>query len=486
MTIPKKSFLIVLFICVLLSGYSDIAYPVEVENRPENKLEDRTAKSIIIKGTITNIPSDSFNLIHLYSYYGEELSVIDSASVDVQGDFAFELHDTLQQGLYKIGFDKKKSASIVLSGEKDVIIKADYEQLEADNIVVDNSKENEAYRKLLSEWNRVGNKLVNVNIEKSVISTVDPFYVRKTKEIEDKYRLIIEEHNVNLLHLKEIYADTFMAEVLFSLSFFPQRSDHPDLNGSYDNERAFMHDYFFEYIEFGDDRIINTPFLTKKYFTYLDKYTHHTPEGLKDSVDLILDKTDADSTVREFTLEYLIDTFQEKGLPEMADYVVDNYVEGCSAPLSEKTISKIENIKRLRVGQIAPDIVSKDTDGNTATLFQLKGKEVLMVYFWASWCGGCEDENPNIVRIYNKFKERGFGIYAVALDKDKEEWLKAINEHKFTWTNVSDLREWESEAVKAYKVNRTPTIYLLDKEGKIIAKNLRGKELEKRVEGILN
>jgi peroxiredoxin len=441
---------------------------------------------IIIKGHITNIPTDSSNLIHLYSYYGSELSEDASAQVNEQGDFKLEIKDTLQQGLYKIGLDQTNAVNIVLSGEKDIGIKADYGQLKTGRITVTNSRENKAYSVLLNEWKRLANKMAGLSIEKSQISTVDPFYVQKTKDIEDKMRLVIEEHNVNLLYIKETYPDTFMAEVLVNLSLVPQLTDHPDLKDSYDNERAFMHDYFFEFIDFNDERIIYTPFLAKKYFNYLDKYTHHTPEGLEDSVDLILGKAEANSAVREFTIQYLIDTFHNKGLSELADYVVDNYIDGCSKPLSEKTVEKIKDIKRVRVGQLAPEIVSKDTDGKTIALSSLKGKKVLMVYFWASWCEGCEAENPNIVRLYNKFKDRGFDIYAVALDSDKTEWLKAIKKHRFTWANVSDLREWESEAVKAYNVNRTPTIYLLNKEGRIMAKNLRGKELEMKVKGLLN
>ena len=441
---------------------------------------------IIIEGNITNIPPDSPNLVHLYSYYGNELSEDASASVNEQGDFKLEIRDTLQQGLYKIGIDQTNAASIVLSGEKDVSIKADYGQLKMEGITVTNSRENEAYRVLLNEWKRLANKMAGLSIEKSQVSTVDPFYVRKMKAIEDKMSLIMQEHNVHLLYIKETYPDTFVAEVLVNLSLVPQLTDHPDLKDNYDNERAFMHDLFFEFIDFDDERIIYTPFLAKKYFTYLDKYTHHTPEGLKDSVDLMLTKAEANSAVREFTLEYLIDTFNNKGLSKLADYVVDNYVEGCSKPLTERTVEKIENLKRLRVGRIAPDIVSKDTNGKAIALSTLIGKGVLMVYFWASWCEGCEAENPNIIRIYNKYKDRGFDIYAVALDKNKTEWLKAIKKHKFTWTNVSDLREWESEAVKTYNVNRTPAIYLLDKEGRIMARNLRGKELEMKVEVLLN
>jgi peroxiredoxin len=409
-----------------------------------------------------------------------------SASVNEQGNFRLEIKDTLQQGLYKIGLDQTNAASIVLSGEKDVSIKADYGQLKADRITVTNSRENEAYRALLNEWGRLANKMAGLSIEKSQVSVVDPFFTRKTKAIEEKVRLIMQEHNVHLLTIKETYPDTFMAEVLINLSLVPQLTDHPDLKDKYDNERAFIHDYFFEFIDFDDERIIYTPFLEKKYFTYMDKYSHHTAEGIKDSVDLLLAKTEANSAVREFTLEYLIDTFNKKGLSDMSDYVVDNYEDGCGKPLSAKTVEKIEELKRLRVGHIAPEIVSKGTNGKTVALSALIGKDVLMVYFWASWCEGCEAENPNIVRLYNKFKDKGFDIYAISLDKDKTEWLKAIKKHRFTWTNVSDLREWESEAVRTYNVNRTPTIYLLDKEGRIMAKNPRGKELEMKVGRLLN
>ncbi|MCP4457296.1 MAG: TlpA family protein disulfide reductase [Cytophagales bacterium] len=325
-----------------------------------------------------------------------------------------------------------------------------------------------------------------LNIEKAQISTVDPFFTRKTKAIEEKVRLVMQDHNVNLMIIKDTYPDTFMSEVLVSLSLMPLRIDHPDLEDKYDNERAFMHDYFFEYIDFDDERMIHSPFLAKKYFTYLDQYSHHTSQGLKDSVDLLLAKAEVNSEVYDFTIQYLIDTFHKKGLPKIAEYVMDTYEEGCGKPLSARTADKIESFKRLRVGQIAPEIVSQSPDGKTITLSSLIGKKVLMVYFWASWCDGCEAENPNIIRIYNKYKDRGFDIYAVSLDKDRSEWLNAIEKYQFPWTNISDLKEWESESVKTYHVNRTPGIYLLNKEGRIMAKNLRGKELEKKVEALLN
>ncbi len=442
--------------------------------------------TLTIEGTIANIPPDLSNRIYLYSYYGSDLSEYASSPINEQGDFKFEITNMLPQGLYKIGLDQTNASSIVISGEEGITIKADYGELKADSITVTNSRENEAYRALLNEWTRMAGEMAHLNIEKSQISTVDPLFTRKMKSIEEKVRLVFQEHNVNLLYIRETYRDTFMSDLLVGLSLIPLRTDHPDLEDRYDNDRAFMHDYFFEYIDFGDERMIHTPFLAKRYFTYLDQYTHHTAQGFKDSVDALLAKAEANSEVYDFTVQYLINTFHKKGLPKLAEYVMDRYEEDCVRPLSARTVEKIEGLKRLKVGQIAPEIISQNPDGETIALFSLLGKRVLMVYFWASWCKGCEAENPHIVRLYNTYHDKGFDIYAVALDSDKTAWLEAIKKYKFTWTNVSDLREWESEAVEVYHVNRTPTIYLLNSEGEIMAKNLRGKELEMKLGELLD
>ena len=277
-------------------------------------------KNSILKGTITNIPVETTKSINLYSYFGDELSVHASASVNKQGGFSFELNETLKQGMYKIGFDPLNSANILLAGEEGIAINADYRKLKDNKILVKNSKENEAYNVLKNECNQLSNEIVSLNIEKSQISTVDPFFVRKTKNLEDKIRMLLEEHNVNLLFMKENFPGTFMADVLISLSLFPRLTEHPELSANYDNERAFMHDYFFEFVDFTDERVIHTPFLSTKYVTYLEQYTHQTLEGLMESVDLILSKIEASNAVREFTLEQLIDIFNERGPAEMAEY----------------------------------------------------------------------------------------------------------------------------------------------------------------------
>lgn len=137
--------------------------------------------------------------------------------------------------------------------------------------------------------------------------------------------------------------------------------------------------------------------------------------------------------------------------------------------------------KGVEIGEIAPDIDLPQTDGSNLKLSSLRGKYVL-IDFWASWCGPCRAEFPNVKRVYEKYKSKGFEIYGVSLDRDKPSWTNSINSLGLPWKHVSDLKYWGCAPVKVYKVSGIPFTVLLDKEGRVIAKNLRGAELEKKLE----
>jgi peroxiredoxin len=142
--------------------------------------------------------------------------------------------------------------------------------------------------------------------------------------------------------------------------------------------------------------------------------------------------------------------------------------------------------KTTAIGSIAPDFTQADTTGKPVTLSSLRGKYVL-IDFWASWCGPCRQENPNVVKVYNQYKARNFTIIGVSLDREdgKAAWLKAIKDDGLTWTQVSDLKYWANQAGILYKVASIPQNYLLDPTGKIIAKNLRGADLEAKLAEVL-
>jgi len=140
--------------------------------------------------------------------------------------------------------------------------------------------------------------------------------------------------------------------------------------------------------------------------------------------------------------------------------------------------------ERLMNGNEAPEIILPDVNGELLALSSLRGK-VVLIDFWAAWCPPCRQENPQLVKVYNKFKHKGFEIYGVSLDRNREDWLKAIREDKLPWLQVSDLKFWNSPVVSLYNVEGIPFTVLLDKQGRIIAKGLRHRELEQKLREIL-
>jgi len=139
------------------------------------------------------------------------------------------------------------------------------------------------------------------------------------------------------------------------------------------------------------------------------------------------------------------------------------------------------------VGKQAPEISLPDTEGKTVKLSSFRGKYVL-VDFWASWCGPCRRENPNVVQAYNQFKNKNFTVLGISLDRpgQKDAWLKAIVDDKLSWTHISDLKFWQSEVVPVYKVESIPFNVLVDPDGKVVAENLRGNALEQKLHEVLN
>lgn len=151
--------------------------------------------------------------------------------------------------------------------------------------------------------------------------------------------------------------------------------------------------------------------------------------------------------------------------------------------IAKDFIDTVEKMKVLAVGQPAPEISLPDPDGNLVTLSSYRGKYVL-VDFWAKWCGPCRQENPNVVKMYHKYKDQGFDVLGVSLDRNRADWVQAIEEDGLVWTHVSDLKYFNSEAAELYNINAIPFSVLVDPDGIIIAKNLRGKGLEKKLESL--
>jgi peroxiredoxin len=174
--------------------------------------------------------------------------------------------------------------------------------------------------------------------------------------------------------------------------------------------------------------------------------------------------------------------------PEEVDPVFNSLPDASKNYPSAKLLrEKIETARKTGVGRYAMDFTQNDTLGKPVSLSSLKGKYVL-IDFWASWCGPCRAENPNVVKAFNKYKDKGFHVLGVSLDQPnaKDKWIKAIHDDQLTWTHVSDLQYWKNAVAVQYGIQAIPQNFLLDPEGKIIGKNLRGEELQSKLDALFN
>ncbi|MDA3615275.1 redoxin domain-containing protein [Polluticaenibacter yanchengensis] len=147
--------------------------------------------------------------------------------------------------------------------------------------------------------------------------------------------------------------------------------------------------------------------------------------------------------------------------------------------------NRIQTARQLEIGKPAIPFTQEDTSGNPVSLASLKGQFVL-IDFWASWCGPCRAENPNVVAAFQKYQDKGFTVLGVSLDRpgQKDKWLKAIHDDKLAWTHVSDLKFWDNEVAKLYDIKAIPQNLLIDKDGKIVARNIRGEDLQETLAAI--
>lgn len=254
--------------------------------------------------------------------------------------------------------------------------------------------------------------------------------------------------------------------------------------GSYENELDYFANEYFKQANWTDVEYNYLPWVyesLKSYATTLSSV--NIPQEMHQAlIDNAIKDIPKENRTYKLALGGIMAALKTKTHPNYMVYA-NRFIEQFkdSDPKAVTSLqAAIDATKNFMIGGTPPDFTQKTPEGEDLSLKDLRGK-VVLVDFWASWCGPCRKENPNVVKMYDKYKDKGFEILGVSLDSNKDRWVKAIAKDGLTWPHISDLKGWKNEAAKTYAITSIPQTILLDEEGKILAKNLRGPTLEAKL-----
>lgn len=409
------------------------------------------------------------NVMHLYQFDGFGFSLLQSAQ-NAQQNFTFQLTAD-EPGFYYIGPSERNAVPLILGDEQQVTVRGNCGQLRQLEFV--DSPINDAYRELkakMEDFNRQNTQLQrNLQRERGA---------DRKEEMLNELKALDEER---LAFLQQQEKDNPLFGTIVALNTY---LSYPHNGQEYDSEIGYFADNFFRFADFTDENYGKSPWTYESFKGYATTLSSvGLPDDLhKHYMEKALAKIPTPSRAKKMAYAGMLSALKQKNHTNYI-YFSDQFIEAFRATdpeLTSKLKKELEDARNLMVGGVAPDFTQESPDGQDISLSDLRGK-VLLLDFWASWCGPCRRENPNVVRVYKKYKEKGFDILSVSLDKTRDRWLQAIEQDEMTWHHVSDLKGWQNEVAQAYGVHSIPQTILLDADGKILARNLRGAQLEQKL-----
>lgn len=416
-----------------------------------------------VSGKIKNSPANG--KIYLYEYFGSNFYVVDSAKLK-NGEFRFAPKTAYPRGFYQLGASRENSAIFIL-GNEEISAEADWNDIKT-TLAIKNSAENENFNKMMAFNAQIGSFEGQAKALMPLRDTSVALYNLRIGELQKKYDSLNTANNAFKQDIMTNKTNLYFSKVLKMFT----------IDGNTPKES------YFATAEFSDPEYSRGDMLLNKLAFYLQKFGNNDPETWKTEAVAIGQKFAPKSKNKELAHINMVQLFFQNQLQPPAALLTTLKTEFATSTRAKEFVDALPK-PAPQEGDPAPEIALTDPTGKTIQLSSLKG-QIVLIDFWASWCGPCRMENPNVVNTYKKYKEKGFAIYSVSLDNNKQNWLNAIQKDGLTWpSHVSDLKGWQSEGAAIYQVSAIPATFLIDKNGVIVAKNLRGAALEQKLAELL-
>jgi peroxiredoxin len=425
-----------------------------------------------IEGRIHALPNHK---LFLSSYFGEKTVPVDSTVSNDEGHFTFQMKPGAQTGMYRVLWGKDKFVDLIWNNENiDFSTVSDYP---ADSLKIQTSVENKVYQYFIKIDRLNQQKLDLLMPVIDYYPERDLFYFRTAGEFE-----AVQKNQSKLLDSLSALNPSSFAVRLFKTQetpFIPSfLSKEERLN--------YLKLHFFDHANFQDTLLLNSNVWANKAIAYLSLYGNAKldqkqleAEFIK-AVTIMFGAAAVNAEVYKFILDYVVGGFDKYHFDGVITYIADNFQDPFSCEDQARKTSlqkKLDNFKKISIGKMAPEIEISDTKGKIIKLSLIQSEYVLVI-FYSSGCGHCAQMMPQVKEYYDKQKPRRVEVMAVSIDTSRSEWMQFLKEGKLEWINVSELKGFNSKAADDYNIFATPTMFLLDREKKIIAKPISFRELE--------
>ncbi|MEM0994112.1 MAG: TlpA disulfide reductase family protein [Bacteroidota bacterium] len=410
----------------------------------------------------------------LYQFNGVTMDKVALMPKSDSVQFSYQLPSSSNQFFY-LGSAANNAKPVILGKEEKVVLKGNCRSFRS--AIVQESDLNKAYAKVRDDMQQLNTEGVTIARQMQAAKG-DP---EQMKTLTEQSK-VLDDKKLDLL-INTDQQHPYLGKIVALNTYLSFQNNGKGYQSEYD----YYANEFFKHVDWKDAEYQHNAWVFEAVKGYSETISmlNYPIEVHQELLESVLREIPAQSQTYQLALAAMVNGLKSKNHSNLA-YFGEKFVEKYknTAPAAARAIEKqIAAAKAFVIGATAPDFTQKTPEGEEMSLSDLKGK-VVLVDFWASWCGPCRKENPNVVRMYEKYKAKGFEILGVSLDRQQSRWLQAIKADGLTWAQVSDLKGWQNEVAQIYGVRSIPSTVLVDAEGKILARDLRGIALERKLEEV--